>query len=131
MAKETATQEINQVVEAAKVKRTIEVPESTLKLIREKYSNRIDKGELKRILIPKDDLEMEELEVIVTVPDRDTVSQFMRFIDKSPRKAQELLVNQCLLTSKEEVLADDNLFFTCAGAIAELFPIRQGRIKNF
>lgn len=108
-----------------------EVPEAMIEAIRAKYPEKVAKNELRRLEIPMNDLGTEKLEVVACVPDRNTVTQFMRFVDSQPKKAQEMLVNQCLLTNLEEVMADDYLFFTCAGLIAELFPIRQGRVKNF
>lgn len=108
-----------------------EVSEETLEAIRVKYPRKVEKGELRRLELPTNDLGTEKIEVVVCVPDRNTVTQFMRFVESQPKKAQEMLVNQCLLTNLDEVMADDYLFFTCAGLIAELFPIRQGKIKNF
>lgn len=108
-----------------------EVSQEVIDSLKQTYAKEAASGKLKRIYLPMDELETEILEVIVKVPDRNTVTQFMRFVESQPKKAQELLVNQCLLTSKEEVSANDELFFTCAGAIAELFPIRQAKIKNF
>ncbi|HRO76121.1 MAG TPA: hypothetical protein PLP27_08255 [Crocinitomicaceae bacterium] len=110
---------------------TKHVPQEVIDALKAKYPDLTANNELKRLYLPTNDLGTEELEVIVRVPDRNTVTQFMRFVESQPKKAQELLVNQCLLTSKEEVMNDDYLFFTCTGSIAELFPIRQGRLKNF
>lgn len=106
------------------------VSQEVIDALKAQYPNKAQKNELKRLFLPLNELGTEELEVIACVPDRNTVTQFMRFVESQPKKAQELLVNQCLLTSKEEVMADDYLFFSCAGLIAELFPIRQGRLKN-
>lgn len=88
------------------------------------------KENLRILELPKDDLETSALEVIVKVPNRTVMSQFMRFIDNNPKKAQEILISNCLLTSKEEVNADDALFMAAVGGIGELFPIRQARVKN-
>jgi len=88
------------------------------------------KENLRVIQLPIDDSETEFLDVLVKVPSRSTVNQFMRFIDTLPKKAQEVLINQCLLTSKDEVMADDHLFLTAIAGISELFPIRNARVKK-
>jgi hypothetical protein len=88
------------------------------------------KSKLRKLELPMDDIGLKKLEVIVLIPNRPTMSQFMKYIDSNPNKAQEILINQCLLTSKEEVYADDALFFSCFSGIADLFPIRQATIKN-
>lgn len=106
------------------------VSEEQIEAIKKAHPGLYAEGKIKRVILPLDDEGNESLEVIVRVADRDTVTQFMRFNDSQPKKAQEIIVNQCLLTSKDEVKADDNLFLTVVGAIAELFPIRQATIKN-
>jgi hypothetical protein len=82
---------------------------------------------LKSLLLPLDDYGNEELEVLAVVPSRSIVGQSMRFMQADPKKAQEILVKNCLLTSKEEVLTDDGLFYAAANLIYELVPIRQGK----
>jgi hypothetical protein len=106
------------------------VSEEQIEAIKTTHPGLYASGKIKRVILPLDDEGNESLEVIVRVADRDTVTQFMRFNDSQPKKAQEIIINQCLLTSKDEVKADDHLFLTAVGAIAELFPIRQATIKN-
>ncbi len=89
------------------------------------------KENLRRIELPLDDNNNEALEVIVKVPDRRTMGEYMKWQNSNPAKAQDILVKNCVLTSKEEILANDYLFFTCVSAIAELIPIRQNTIKKF
>ena len=88
------------------------------------------KDNLRVVKLPTDDSETEFLDVLVKVPSRSTMNQFMRFIDTSPKKAQEILINQCLLTSKDEVVNDDSLFMTAITGITELFPIRTARVEK-
>jgi len=99
--------------------------------LKEALVKQYGKEKLRSIELPKNDMGTEILEVAVLVPGRSVMSQYMRFIDTNPKKAQEILINHCLLTSKEEVNADDALFNTCVMGIAELFPIREYKIKNF
>lgn len=86
---------------------------------------------LRRVELPLDDNGNEVLEVIVSVPDRRTMGQYMKYQGVNPAKAQDILVKGCLLTEKDRVLGDDALFFTCVSALAELIPIRESRIKKY
>ncbi|SDE75927.1 hypothetical protein [Riemerella columbipharyngis] len=82
---------------------------------------------LKSLLLPKDDLCEQHKEVLAVVPSRSIVSQYLRFAKENPNKAQEILIKNCLLTSKEEVLADDGMFYAAVGLLAELIPVREGK----
>lgn len=86
---------------------------------------------LRRIELPLDDLGKETLEVVACVPDRRTMSQYMKFQTVNPGKAQEILVKNCILTDLEKVMSDDALFFTAVSAVAELIPIREGKVKKY
>lgn len=86
---------------------------------------------LRRVELPLDDDGNEILEVIVCVPDRRTMGQYLKYQNLNPTKAQEILVKNCLLTDKDQVMADDALFLTCVSALSEIIPIRENRIKKF
>lgn len=86
---------------------------------------------LRRIELPLDDSGKEVLEVIVSVPDRRTMGQYLKYANVNPAKAQEILVKNCLHTDKDEVLADDALFLTCVSALADLIPIRESKVKKY
>lgn len=86
---------------------------------------------LRRIELPLDDDGNESMEVIVCVPSRTTMGQYLKFQNVNPAKAQEILVKNCLLTDKDTVLADDALFLTLVSALAELIPIREQKIKKY
>jgi len=64
---------------------------------------------LKSLILPIDDNGTEELEVLAVVPSRNVVGQYLKYLNQDPKKAQEILVKACLVTNKEEVLADDGL----------------------
>lgn len=96
-----------------------------LATLKEKYDNRLRYADL-----PKDDNGDEYLTVIVCVPDRVVTSEFEKWIDPNPLKAKELLVNACLLTHKEEVKADDGLFYAAVNAISSLIPLRKAVVRN-
>ncbi|OWP76841.1 hypothetical protein [Flavobacterium oreochromis] len=86
---------------------------------------------LRRVELPLDDNSDEILEVVVCVPDRRTMGQYLKYQNANPAKAQEILVKNCLLTDRDQVLADDALFLTCVSALAEIIPIRENRIKKY
>lgn len=82
---------------------------------------------LKSLILPMDDDANEEIEVLAVVPSRSVVGQHIKFLQSDPKKGQEILVKNCILTDKEIVLADDGLFYAAASLLAELIPIRQGK----
>lgn len=90
--------------------------------LKKEYGNK-----LKSLILPLDDNNVEELEVLVVVPSRAAVGQSMKYMQTDPKRGQEVLIKACLLTSKEEVMNDDGLFYAAAGLLAELIPIRQGK----
>lgn len=72
----------------------------------------------------------EVLDCVIRVPGRKELSEFEKWIDKSPDKAKDILINTCLLTEKERVKADDDLYFSAFDAISKLLPIRTSVVKN-
>lgn len=85
---------------------------------------------VKIIEIPIDDEATAYKGVLAAVPSRTIVGQYRRFADSDPKKADEILVKNCLLSHKEEVLADDGLFYGALSGIADLIPVRKAIIKN-
>jgi hypothetical protein len=71
-----------------------------------------------------------EKTVLAVVPSRNVIGQYRRYSDTDPKKADEILVKNCLLSHKDEVLADDSLFYGALSGIAELIPIRRAIVKN-
>ncbi|MTK53293.1 hypothetical protein [Paludibacter sp.] len=71
-----------------------------------------------------------ELTVLAIVPSRNVTGQYRRYSDTDPKKADEILVKACLLSHKEQVLANDALFYGALNGIAELIPIRKANVKN-
>lgn len=82
---------------------------------------------LKSLILPMNDEATEEIEVLALVPSRSVVGQSMKFMSTDPKKGQEILVKNCILTSKVEVLGDDGLFYAAAGLLTELIPLRTGK----
>lgn len=85
---------------------------------------------VKLIDLPVDDDATAYKTVLATVPTRAVIGQYMKYDSIDPKKAQEILVKNCLLSHKEEVLADDGLFYGLFGSLSELIPYRKGIIKN-
>lgn len=71
-----------------------------------------------------------ELEVIVKIPDRNVLGEYLTWNDKSVTKAHKIVIEKCLLTKHEEVDADDELYTGCAIAIISLMPIGSFNVKN-
>jgi hypothetical protein len=82
---------------------------------------------LRSLILPMNDESTEELEVLAVVPSRSVVGQSMKYMNSDPKKGQEILVKNCILTSKELVLDDDGMFYAASGLLTELIPIRQGK----
>lgn len=101
---------------------TVEVTAEQKKKLKDLHGDK-----LRSLLLPTDDDNENFMEVLAVIPDRNVVGQFQKFINTDPKKAQEILVKNTLKTSREEVLADDGLFYAAFGLIAELIPVRQGK----
>jgi hypothetical protein len=97
-----------------------------VKSMKERYGD----DKIKIASLPKDEDSTEFLDVLVRVPDRKTQGEFEKWLDKSPDKAKEILVNACVLTSKEQVKADDGLFAGAIDALSKLLVVRTAIIKN-
>ncbi len=92
--------------------------------------DRYGEDKVKIASLPKDENAEEFLDVLVRVPDRKTQGEFEKWLDKSPDKAKEILVNACVLTNKEAVKADDGLFAGAIDALSKLLVVRTAIIKN-
>jgi hypothetical protein len=68
--------------------------------------------------------------VLAVVPSRTVIGQYRRWAETDPKKADEIIVKACLLSHKDEVLADDGLFYGALSGIAELIPVRKAIVKN-
>lgn len=101
------------------------------KIAFEELEKKIGKEKLRKLELKLKEGEDETIELVVRVPERHVSGQILKFMRTDPLKAQEIAVNNCLLTDKELVNANDYLFFACALAIIELIPIQEGQIKKF
>ncbi|CAA0144734.1 conserved hypothetical protein [Tenacibaculum maritimum] len=99
-----------------------EVAKTVKEELKKKHGNK-----LKSLILPLDDLSVNEHEVLAIIPSRSVVGQSMKFMNTDPKKGQEILVKNCILTDKELVMGDDSLFYAAAGLLTDLIPIRQGK----
>ncbi len=114
----------------AKKETAATLPEGVTQDTVDAWKERYGEDKVKVASLPKDDDGNEFLDVIVRVPDRKTVGEFEKWVDRDPNKAKEILINACLLTCKDAVKANDGLFYGAFDAIANLLPIRKALIKN-
>ena len=94
------------------------------------WKDRYGENSVKLASLPKDDDGSEFFDAVVRVPDRKTISEFEKWVDKNPDKAKEVMVNACVLSGKDAIKADDGLFLGAFDAIVKLMPIRSAIIKN-
>ncbi len=85
---------------------------------------------VKLIELPVDEESSAVLTVLACVPSRTVLGQYRRWDTTDPKKADEILVKACLLSHREQVLADDGLFYGALTGISELIPVRKGIVKN-
>lgn len=85
---------------------------------------------VKYIDILKENSDDVEKTVLACVPSRNIIGQYRRFCDTDPKKADEILVKNCLLSHKEEIIASDPLFYGAVNGLAEMIPMRRAIVKN-
>lgn len=108
----------------------VKLPEGVTEEVMNAWKEKYGSDKVKVAALPKDDDGNEFLDVVVTVPSRKVVGEFEKWLDRDPNKAKEILINSCLLTSKEQVKSDDGLFYAAFDAVTQLLPVRKAIIKN-
>ena len=93
-------------------------------------ANEHGKENLRLIDVPKNEDETEFIQVVAKIPTRNVTSQYSKWADTNPKKAQEILVRGCILTNQSVIMGDDFMFNTTVAALAELIPIGTARIKK-
>ncbi|GAA4825581.1 hypothetical protein [Algivirga pacifica] len=73
--------------------------------------------------------EGDEKEYVACRPDRHTRSQVEKYIDKDPMKARKIILSNCLLTGKEEVTTDDQLFYSVTDTLFELMSVPKATLS--
>jgi hypothetical protein len=109
---------------------TEQLPEGITRVMIDAAKQKYGNDKVKLIDILKENSDEVDKTVLAAVPSRFVIAQFMQNADKDAKKSHEILVKNCLLSHKEEVMADDALFMGAVNGIAELIPIRKTVIKN-
>lgn len=109
----------------------IELPEGVTPEMMKAWQERYGEKKVQIATLPLDDEGEKFMDVIVRVPDRKTIGEFEKWIDKNPNKAKEVLINACVLAGKEAVKADDDAFLSAFDAVASLIPVRKAILKNY
>jgi len=86
-------------------------------------------GVIKKIELYKSG-SIEPFEVYAKKPSRKVISEYFRWMDKDLNKATDILIKGCCLNGIDEIIADDELFFTATSGLSELLPIGRAEIKN-
>ncbi|MBE9468974.1 MAG: hypothetical protein IMY72_11745 [Bacteroidetes bacterium] len=106
----------------------IELPEGVTIEMVNAWKERYGVKKVKLATLSSDDFPT--FDIVVRVPDRNTMGEFEKWLDKSPNKAKEILIKACVLSNKDEVLVNDDKFLAAFNAIAEILPIQKAIIKN-
>ena len=94
------------------------------------WKERYGHTKIKLATLNAPDGEFEPFDVVMRVPDRIAMGEFEKYLDKNPNKAKEIILKACLLTKKDEVLANDDMFLAAFNALAEILPVAKSEIKN-
>ncbi|WP_152541901.1 hypothetical protein [Saccharicrinis fermentans] len=106
------------------------LPDGITQEIIDAWKKRYGQQKIKLGELPINEDRTQFLAVIGRVPDRKTVGEFEKWMDKDPNKSKEILINACLLTEKEQVKADDFLFYGAFDFLTTLLPVAKSNIKN-
>jgi len=109
----------------------VELPEGVSTEMMTGWKERYGQKKVMVASLPLDDDGEDFMEVVVRVPDRKTLGEFEKWIDKNPDKAKEVMINACVLSNKEAVKASDDAFFAAFDAVASLIPVRKAILKNY
>ncbi len=107
-----------------------ELPEGITQQMINEAKAKYGENNVRILQLPKDDENTVFLSVLACVPSRTIVGQYRRYAETDPKKADDILVKNCLLSGKDEVLADDGLFYGALSGLAELIPVRKAIVKN-
>lgn len=82
--------------------------------------------------LPRDDEGTEFLNVLLREPSVQVIGQYQMYTDKSPKKAQEILIAGCVLDKEavKEIFNDAGLFLAAIDACSTMIPVRKSIVKN-
>lgn len=116
-------------MEKKKASGEVKLPEGVTPDMVKAWKERYGDDKVKLATLRDEDGE-DVLDIVVRVPDRKTLGEFEKWIDKNPDKAKEIVVNACVLSNKDQVKTDEDLFLSAFDALAKLLPVRTSVIKN-
>jgi hypothetical protein len=102
------------------------LPDGVTQEMIENWKNLYGKVKLKTVY-PED---REPFMTVTKVPDRKVISEYFKLMDKDFERANNVLIRNCVLHFKEEILKDDELFFMISRAITDDLPIGRTVTKN-
>lgn len=115
--------------EVQKMAMIVKLPKELKENIKKEHAEHTNK--LRLLEIPVNDDHLKFIEVAAIVPSRSVTSQYMKWSDQNPKKAQDILLKNCLLTGWDIIKDDDFMANTAVDLVAELIPMGQGKIKKF
>jgi len=72
----------------------------------------------------------EPFTIVTRVPGRRTMELFQKFIDRDPRKANDILLKECVKFGSEQFDGNDYKTLSAINAVAELIPTSKITTKN-
>ena len=63
-------------------------------------------------------------------PTRQTLQVAMRYSSSDPMKMNQTILTNCWLGGDEEIKTTDKLFMSASAQLAEIFEIREARVKK-
>ncbi|MCT4640385.1 MAG: hypothetical protein N4A72_21995 [Bacteroidales bacterium] len=111
-------------------KKKINLPEGVTEEMISAWKERYGAAKVKLATLPLDEDGEETMDIIVRVPDRKTLGEFEKWMDKNPVKSKDIMINACVLSGKDQVKTNEDAMVAAFDAVSELIPIRKAVIKN-
>lgn len=99
----------------------LELPEGVTVEMIESWKKKYSKSKIMALNVQSLDSE-KTAKLIVRTPDRQVIGFYLRHADSNPSKANDIMVNNCVLHGKDVLKNDDDLFFGTLTKLAELIP---------
>lgn len=103
------------------------ITEEMVKNAKEKHGQ--DKIVLAELFVDNESIDP-TLVVMVAVPGSRIRNEYIKWVDRNPNKAEEILLKACVLCDLEMVLADDKLRVAAFDAITQLLPTGKAVLKK-
>jgi hypothetical protein len=70
------------------------------------------------------------ISVLALVPTSRIRNEYLRWVDKNPNKAEEVILKACIISDIDKVMADDKLRVAAFDGITQMLPSGKAVIKN-